>query len=93
MTKEILIEELVKVLKKAHNEQRYITSDKSIRAIAETVVDAFYAIERPKGEWLRRKGNPEAVCSNCGRDAVYQIIDDRWQFENFCPHCGVKMKE
>ena len=93
MTKEILIEKLVKVLKKAHDEQRYITSDKSIRAIAEALADAFYVIERPKGEWIKQKGSSDAICSNCGRDVVYQIIDDRWQFENFCPHCGVKMKE
>ena len=93
MTKEVLTEELVKVLKKAHDEQHYLTSDKSIRAIAETLANAFYGMERPEGEWIRHKGSSEAVCSNCGREVVYQIIDNRWRFENFCPHCGAHMKE
>lgn len=43
--------------------------------------------------WKKQPGkDPEAVCSNCGREAVYQIIDNRWAFENFCPHCGAKME-
>lgn len=42
--------------------------------------------------WKRQPGkDPEAVCSHCGREAVYQIIDGKWEFENFCPHCGAKM--
>ena len=44
--------------------------------------------------WKRQSGkDPEAVCSACGREAVYQIIDNKWAFENFCPHCGAKMGE
>lgn len=43
--------------------------------------------------WKRQSGkDPEAVCSACGREAVYQIIDNKWAFENFCPHCGAKME-
>lgn len=43
--------------------------------------------------WKRQPGkDPEAVCSACGREVVYQIIDDKWAFENFCPHCGAEMK-
>lgn len=46
-----------------------------------------------KAYWKRQPGkDPEAVCSNCGREAVYQIIDGKWEFENFCPHCGAKME-
>lgn len=42
--------------------------------------------------WKRQPGkDPEAVCSHCGREAVYQIIDGKWEFENFCPHCGARM--
>lgn len=42
--------------------------------------------------WKRQPSkDPEAVCSACGREAVYQIIDGKWAFENFCPHCGAKM--
>lgn len=44
------------------------------------------------GEWIRQKGRPEAICSKCGREVVYQVIDNKWAFENFCPHCGAKMK-
>lgn len=44
------------------------------------------------GEWVRQKGSPEAICSECGRDVVYQVIDNKWAFENFCPNCGSKMK-
>lgn len=39
----------------------------------------------------RRSGRVEAKCSICGRDAVYQITEDKWEFENYCPHCGAKM--
>lgn len=43
--------------------------------------------------WKRKQGkDPEAVCSACGREVVYQIIDGKWAFENFCPHCGAEMK-
>ncbi len=42
--------------------------------------------------WKRQPSkDPEAVCSACGREAVYQIIDNKWAFENFCPHCGARM--
>lgn len=39
----------------------------------------------------RGRARAEAKCSICGRDAVYQIIEDKWEFENYCPHCGAKM--
>ena len=49
-----------------------------------------------QGEWVMRENKSptqiEAYCSICGRDAVYQVIDNRWQFENYCPHCGACMK-
>ena len=45
------------------------------------------------GKWARQDGRPEAICPECGRDVVYQVIDNRWQFENFCPHCGMKMDD
>ena len=45
-----------------------------------------------RGRWIRQKGhNPEAICSHCGRDVVYQAISGRWAFEYFCPHCGARM--
>lgn len=50
-----------------------------------------------EGEWIRQEKkngrvSPEAVCSNCGRDVEYQVIDGKWAFENYCSHCGAKMK-
>jgi len=59
------------------------------------------AIERIKGlqsadvvpvvhsRWIKTADGAE--CEKCGREAVYQIIDDHWQYEPFCPHCGAKM--
>lgn len=57
---------------------------------AETLYNAGYR-KQSEGEWVRQKGSPEAICSNCGRDVVYQVIDNKWAFENYCPHCGARM--
>lgn len=55
-------------------------------------------VEVKHGHWKllifkggRRSGQAEAKCSICGRDAVYQITEEKWEFENYCPHCGAKM--
>jgi ribosomal protein S27AE len=50
-------------------------------------------VEVKHGEWVRQKGRPEAICSECGREVVYQIIDNKWRFENFCPHCGADTRK
>lgn len=39
--------------------------------------------------WIKTTDGAE--CEKCGREAVYQIIDDHWQYEPFCPHCGAIM--
>ena len=39
--------------------------------------------------WIKTADGAE--CEKCGREAVYQIIDDHWQYEPFCSHCGAKM--
>ena len=39
----------------------------------------------------RKVGEAEAYCLTCGREVVYQVINNRYQFENYCPHCGAKM--
>ena len=49
------------------------------------------AQEVRRGKWILQRGKPEAFCSECGCEVVYQIVNDRWEFENFCPHCGAKM--
>jgi predicted RNA-binding Zn-ribbon protein involved in translation (DUF1610 family) len=62
---------------------------------AKVLYKSGYRKER-QGKWIRRENKSptqtEAYCSMCGRDAVYQVADNRWQFENYCPHCGAKMK-
>ena len=42
-----------------------------------------------RSRWIKTADGAE--CENCGREAVYQIVDDHWEYENFCPHCGAKM--
>lgn len=39
--------------------------------------------------WIKTKDGAE--CEKCGREAVYQIVDDHWEYEPWCPHCGSKM--
>lgn len=39
--------------------------------------------------WIKTADGAE--CEKCGREAVYQIVDDHWQYEPWCPHCGAKM--
>ena len=39
--------------------------------------------------WIKTADGAE--CENCGREAVYQIVDDHWEYEPWCPHCGTKM--
>lgn len=39
--------------------------------------------------WIKTEDGAE--CEKCGREAVYQIVDDHWEYEPFCPHCGAIM--
>ena len=41
--------------------------------------------------WIKTADGAE--CEKCGREAVYQIVDDHWEYEPWCPHCGSKMDE
>ena len=41
------------------------------------------------GRWIKTEDGAE--CEKCGREAVYQIVDDHWEYEPFCPHCGAIM--
>ena len=41
------------------------------------------------GRWIKTEDGAE--CEICGREAVYQIVDGRWKYEPWCPHCGAKM--
>lgn len=46
-------------------------------------------------KWVKKKdrkvGEAEAYCLTCGREVVYQVINNHYQFENYCPHCGARM--
>lgn len=66
--------------------------------------DSFYrdcplppATITKQGAWKIREnrgaGTVEAECPFCGREAVYQPVDGKWEYENFCPHCGAKLRE
>ena len=52
-------------------------------------VDSAGATSVERSRWIKTEDGAE--CENCGREAVYQIVDDHWEYENFCPHCGAKM--
>lgn len=39
--------------------------------------------------WIKTTDGAE--CEKCGREAVYQIVDNHWEYEPWCPHCGSKM--
>ena len=41
------------------------------------------------GRWIKTEDGAE--CENCGREAVYQVVDDHWEYEPWCPHCGARM--
>ena len=99
MSKEKQIEEMAKVV----NEQ--IHEECSMTKVYEVLYNAGYRKQSEviannattTGEWVRQnkikgKVTPEAVCSECGREVVYQVIDNKYFFENFCPHCGAEMK-
>lgn len=65
---------------------------------AAKIVEALPAadvVEVKHGYWevntSRKICEPEAICSVCGRSVVYNVVNDVWEFENFCPHCGAKM--
>ena len=67
-----------------------------IEIICGFLAEAGYR-KQVQGEWIIQdkelgKVKAEAKCSICGRDVVYQIIDNKWQFENYCSHCGAQMK-
>jgi rubrerythrin len=89
------IEELAKDVKVAHDEQRFLTSDKSIKSIAETLYNKGYR-KQSEGEW-----NTECyatttggfnwymhTCSQCGY--FYKCVMSSGY--DFCPNCGAKMK-
>ena len=64
-----------------------ISKDTIIRALQPiTAADVVPVVH---SRWIKTADGAE--CEKCGREAVYQIIDDHWQYEPWCPHCGAIM--
>lgn len=57
------------------------------------------SVKQKHGHWIRkgglkRAGEPEAHCSNCGRPVSYYIDEkNTYQFDKWCAGCGAKMDE
>lgn len=48
--------------------------------------------ERTVAVWRKRDDfQHPIVCSNCGADAHYQIVDGVWRYEPYCAHCGARV--
>lgn len=43
-----------------------------------------------QGQWLL--SDTKVQCSQCGKVFSEKMITNYYQFENFCPHCGARMK-
>lgn len=52
-------------------------------------VDSAGATSVERSRWIKTADGAE--CENCGREAAYQIVDDHWEYEPWCPHCGARM--
>ena len=102
MAKYIDVDKLKEVLKKSvYPSNRSGKTFNSLLEFVMRLIDTMPAadvVEVKHGYWKlllfkggRRSGQAEAKCSICGRDVVYQITEDKWEFENYCPHCGAKM--
>lgn len=73
---------------KAHLEWGYLRIAMPLLKTLETIPAADVAPVR-HGRWIKTADGAE--CENCGREAVYQIVDDHWEYEPWCPHCGAIM--
>ena len=61
-------------------------------AINSCIIDVHQDSKRD--EWKRLNNgpdHPEAICPKCGREVVYQVINNHWAFERYCPHCGTRL--
>ena len=104
ITKEEAVQELYKVSHRLSDPPIDTTENEIIKVLHSLMhkieqIPAANVIEVKHGYWKPLPAqsvtgtlNVEAECSNCGREVVYQIVNNRYEFENFCPHCGVKMR-
>lgn len=70
---------------KAHLEWGYLRVAMPLLKTLETIPAADVA-PVAHSRWIKTADGAE--CEICGREAVYQIVDDHWEYEPFCPHCG-----
>ncbi len=40
---------------------------------------------------IERYDNGQGRCPLCKTDIPFQVVNDKWAFELYCPHCGAKM--
>lgn len=63
---------------------------KDIREVMDDVVHLQRLLSADvHSRWIKTADGAE--CEKCGREAVYQIVDDHWEYEPWCPHCGATM--
>ena len=86
--KQVLLERdtVVEQLKQIGKDVREVTDD--VVHLQKRLLSADVAQIR-HSRWIKTADGAE--CEKCGREAVYQIVDDHWEYEPWCPHCGSKM--
>ena len=40
---------------------------------------------------IERYDNGQGRCPLCKTDIPFQVVNDKWAFEPYCPHCAAKM--
>lgn len=83
--KQVLLERdtVVEQLKQIGKDVREVTDD--VVHLQKRLLSADVAQIR-HSRWIKTVDGAE--CEKCGREAVYQIVDDHWEYEPWCPHCG-----
>lgn len=71
--------------------QKHLNSVNYKSTLSDDYVDSVWDSEKAGKKKDRKVGEAEAYCLTCGREVVYQVINNRYQFENYCPHCGARM--
>ena len=92
MSKYVKVEDVFRILDLVITDDSIKHTGKAIRKrLKELPTEDVEKVKH--GCWKRQKGRPEAICSECGREVVYQTIGNKWWFENYCPHCGADMRK
>lgn len=62
-----------------------LSSNALLYRLCEVTESLIEEIERPAGEWIKRKSWDYPVCSKCSFELKAGV-------GNYCPNCGIKMK-